>query len=383
MIAMETEIDLQDYIDVILKRWKVVLVVFLAATVMATVASFLQPSTYEATVTLMEGTYEFLDTPRLTSLDRTVVKLYPTLARTEAVANRVIEALGSELSPADLLSMVTVREDNDNPVLFRIKVEADDPDKAVEIANTWAEQYLQVVGSPEVSWSSQLEVVEQNLESAEEALAAFQQETGLGLVRAPGGDEAYIVLGLRGVELERKLHLLAEHHQARDNLRLLLQGTQQTSEASDGIEDLPLQLLNVPVIIDRGQLSAQFIREQEDLDNVISLLEAEEEIISKVVDELSLEVERLQGELVQDSLEHERLVRAADLAEGAYTALTNEMQQAQLFQNRTQILSEATKAKLVGPDRKLNIAVGAALGLAGGVLAAFAIQYFQRIRERT
>lgn len=387
---MEMEINLQDYMDVILRRWKVVLVVFLAATVVATVVSFLQPSTYEATVTLVEQTYEFWDAPRLSSLDRTVVKLYPSLARTEAVENRVIAALGSTLSPQEktpgaLLSMVTVQEDRENPALFSIKVQANDPDKAVLIANTWAEQYVQTSNTVETAWSSQLEVVEQNLEAAEEALAIFERDTGLGLIEDPGGDEALvvIVLGAGGVELEREVLSVAEHRQAHHNLLLLLERAQQAKEGGGGIEDLPLQLLNTPPIIDRGQLSVESVREQGNLDTLIQLLQAEERIVSDVVGELATEVERLQEQLVRDKLELERLTREKYLAEGAYTALTNEVRESELFRSRTEVLSPASRSKFVGPNPKLNIVLGAALGLAGGVLAAFALEYFEQTGKTT
>ncbi|NIN64365.1 MAG: hypothetical protein GTO63_06625 [Anaerolineae bacterium] len=384
---MEMEINLQDYVDVILRHWRVVLLVFLSATVVATVLSFVQPSTYEASVTLVEETYEFLDSPRLSALDRTVVKRYPNLARTAAVENRVIAALESSLSaeektPGALRRMVTVREDRDNPALFRIIVLADDPDKAVQIANTWAEQYLQTSSDLEAGWSSQLAAIEQNLKSAEEELARFEQESGLGLVADPGGDEALIVLGARGLELETKLLSLAEHKQAHDNIVLLLQRARQAKEAGGAIEDLPLQLLNTPAIIDRGQLSVDFVREQGDLDTFIQLLQAEEGIVSEVVDELATEVQQLQEELVQDKLELQRLTRARDLAEGAYTALTNEVQESQLFQSRTHILSPATRSKSTGSSPLVGIALGAAMGLAGGVLAAFAAQYFEDSRQR-
>jgi uncharacterized protein involved in exopolysaccharide biosynthesis len=392
---MEMEINLQDYVSIVLRRWKLVLVVFLAATVVAVVASSLQPAVYEATVTLIEQSYEFWDVPRLAPLDRIVVKLYPTLARTEAVEDRVAEALESSLSPAEripgaLLSMVTVREDRDNEALFQIKAQANDSDKAVQIANSWAEQYLQLVGgleadpsSQEAHWGSQLvEAAEQELESVEEELTTFRQETGLGLAWDLGGDEAFIVFGARGLELERKLLLLAEHRHAQDKLLLLLQRARQARQDGAGIEDLPLQLLNAPVIVDRGQLSIELVREQEDLDSLIALLQTEEELISEVVDELAPEVQQMQEELAEDKLQLERLSRARGIAEGAYRALTNEVQEAQLYQSRTQILSRATRSKLVGPNRRLNIMLGAALGLAGGVLAAFAAHYFQRIRKR-
>lgn len=377
---MEMEISLQDYVGIVLRRWKIVLAVFLTATVVATGVSFLQPATYEASVTLMEETYEFSSGPELQLSDRTVVKLYPALGRTEAVEKRVIEALEPVLSPAErnpgaLLSMVTVREDKDNPALFQIVVQAHDPDKAMELANTWAEQYLQVAGGLAVDWSSQLEVVEQNLESAEEELASFDQESGLGLVLGAEGDETYLLLGPRSLEFERRALALAEHRQAHDNLLLLLERAQQAKEAGGGIEDLPLQLLSTPAITDRGQLSVELAREQGDLDTLIQLLQAEEQIVSDVVDDLATGVQQVQEELAQDKLAHERLTRAKYLAESAYSALTNKIQESQLFRTRTQIIGEAARSKPVGHSPWLNVIAAGVWGLLVGIMLALGVDY--------
>ena len=165
---MEFELNAQYYLDVVLRQWKVVLVVFIVATLAALAVSFIQEPTYEATVSMTELTYDYFDVPRLSPLDRTVVKLYPTLARTEAVESRVIEAIGPSLSaaektPGTLMSMVTIREDKDNPALFRIRVQASDPGKATLIANTWAEQYIEEVDTFQLTLSSELETVEQDL----------------------------------------------------------------------------------------------------------------------------------------------------------------------------------------------------------------------------
>jgi capsular polysaccharide biosynthesis protein len=386
MIVMEMEIDLRDYVDIVLRRWKVVLVVFLVAMVVAAVVSFLQPSIYEASVALVEERYEFYSGSRLQLADRQIVKLYPTLARTEAVENRVIEALESSLSPAEktsgaVLKMVTVEENEDNPSLFEIRVRADDPDKAVLIANTWADQYMQMANNLETDWSAQLGVVEQELELADEALETFIRETGVRVVRDPGGDEAFIVFGARGLELERKAIALAEHRQARDNLLLLLETAQQVKEAGGGIEDLPLQLLNLPVIVDRGRLSVQVAKEQGDLDALIPLLQAEEEIISQVVDELATQVEQLQEELARDDFEYQHLSWARNLAYEAYAALSAQVREAQLFQSRTQVLSEAASAeKLVGRSPWLNVITAGVWGLLVGIMLALGLEYLGRLR---
>jgi len=386
---MEMEISLQDYVDVVLQHWPVVLAVFLVATAVATVTSFLQPSVYEASTTLVEESYEIVDTPHLSSRERTIVKLYPTLVKSTAVENAVVEALESSLSAAEkapgaLLAMVTLVEDRDNPALFQLKVRADDPNKAVHIANAWAEQYVQIASSLQPSWGPQLEVAAQNLESAEEALAAFERESGLGLTvdLVNGSDEGqpHLLLGTDGREFEMKALLLAEHRQTLDSLLLLLDSAQRAQEVGGTIGDLPLHLLSQGLLGGRDQLPIEAAGPQEDLDTLISLLRREEAAISDTIDELALELEQLQAELVEDKLELERLVRARDLAEGTYEALKNRVEGEELFETRTDLLSGASGSKLIGPNRELNIALGAAMGLAGGVLAAFAVHYLQGIR---
>jgi uncharacterized protein involved in exopolysaccharide biosynthesis len=380
---MEFELNAQYYLDVVLRQWKVVLVVFIVATLAALAVSFIQEPVYEATVSMMEQAFDYVDVPRLSLVDRTVIKLYPTLARSEAVESRVIEALGPSLSaaekaPGTLMSMVSIREDRDNPALFRIRVQASDPGKARLIANTWAEQYIEELGSFQLMWKSELETVQQNLESAEAALTEFRQETGLGLVEEPGGDQAHAILGARGVLLAKQFELLAEHQQAQDNLRLVLESAQLARDTGGSIDDLPLQLLNNPVISERGRFST----ESATLDDAIQLLQAEESAISSTIDQLQAEVKKLQMELGEDQLERDRLTRDRDLAESAFKALSYEVQEGSIFRANTQILSRAVGARLLGPDRKLNVILGAAVGLAGGIAAAFAIHYLQDARKR-
>lgn len=383
---MESELSVQYYLAVVLRQWKVVVVVFVIATLAAAGASFVQQPSYRATVTLVEQTYEFFDAPRLASLDRTAVKLYPALARTAAVEERVIEAIGSSLSPAEmtpgaLMSAVTVHEDRDNPALFRIRVVSNSPQKAALIANTWAEQHIEEANSFQLAWNSELEAIEQGLGDAEAALTAFRQETGLGLVEEMSGDQVFAVLGPSGVRLSKKVELLAEHQQARDNLSLLIESAILLQDTGGSIDDLPLQLLSSRAISERGYVSAELIKAQESLDEVAKLLESENEIISAVIGQLDAEVEALQDELAQDQLELERLIRERDLAESAYKALKDQIRETALFQAHTSILSRATGAGLLGPDPKLNIILGAALGLAAGVAGAFAAQYFQGMRK--
>jgi len=385
---MDSDLDLSYYGSIVLRHWKAVVIVFVVATLAAAVGSFMQEPAYQATVTLTEQSFEFYDVPRLASLDRTVVKLYPTVARSEAVEAQVIEALDDTLSleeqtPGVLLSKVTVREDKDNPAIFRISVEAGSPEKAVLIANAWAEQYVDEVAEFQMVWDTQLQLAEEALRAAEEELTSFRADTGLILVEDSDGETSIVALGPLAMELEKRLDSLAEHRVASDYLRLLVEDARLARDSGGSIEDLPLHLLNASVIAQRGVVTVESVERFQSMDSVIQVLESEQEIINATMSQLSSDVEALQQDLAEEQLELEQLTRQRDLAEGVYKALVDEIQEGGLFQTNAQILGRATRAKPVGANPVVNVALGAVLGLVGGLVAAFALEYSERARNRT
>lgn len=50
---MEDEIDLREYIDVLIRHWKAIVALTVIAAIVAGVVSFLLPPTYEARATLV------------------------------------------------------------------------------------------------------------------------------------------------------------------------------------------------------------------------------------------------------------------------------------------------------------------------------------------
>lgn len=388
------EIDLGEYFQVILKHWKVVAGALLLATITAAVAAFAQSPIYEATVTIMEPSYRLEAGGGLTSMDEKVgegIKVLPTVAKSATIEEQVIEALESVLSPAErargaLLKTVKVVADKNDPSLFQIKVRSSDPDKASQIADTWAEKCVEYMTGPTAKSSGELEFVkaelqaaEQELMAAEEELARFQAESGLGV--ASGGLDPYAALGERGKELEAKTLLLASHRVARDNLLRLLQAAQEMKEAGGTVTDLPLQLLSVEVIVNRGQLSPELIKEQgSDIDAVIAMIEREERIISGVIDTLSAEVAQLQEALERDGVELARLQRRAKDAEEDYNLLSDKVQEIEIRRSGVIILSPAIKPgqPMGSISKPLVIAVGVAAGVVVGVFGAFALEYFER-----
>jgi uncharacterized protein involved in exopolysaccharide biosynthesis len=398
---MEMEISLQDYMNVMLKGWKVIIPVFLGALVVAAVISFWQPSIYEASVTMFEPSYRLVAEMSIESTDG-AQKLYAVLARSAALEAQVQEALKSSLSPVErspggLLRMVAVVATGD-PALFEIRARHTDPEMAVQIANTWAIQYLEMFDALNGDFVTelgfireQLAVAERDLESAEQALRTFERQSGLGIAPnrgyglAPGSgiQDPYAWYGTRGKELEAKSELLANHRVARDNLLIMLRIAQGLGESGGGIDDLPLQLLSVQAIAGRGQLSAELIlREADDLDAVMELLQAEEQGLASVIDVLSSEVEELQAELTEDKYEYLLLDHARDGYLEMIDVLSRKAQELEIETGGVRIIGPAVGAVVASPSPWLNVVLAGVSGLLIGILLAFGLEYLRRSQYR-
>lgn len=388
---MEEEIDVKEYLGLLRRRWRIVLVLFLVTVAAATAVTLLQPPAYEAQVRLVERSYTLLLTDRLQSLDERAgqpSKMYPLYVKSGAVEGRVIERLESILSPVEKVPGVLRRRvrlvTRDDPAIFDIVVTASSPDKAVQIANAWAEEYVawikessQGLGAEVELTSQQLSDAEQRLAAAEEALDHFKRETGIAVVGGEYDSDPYPRFGARGKELEQKVLLLASHRVAQDNLSLLIQSAEEIKRTGGKISDLPLELLSVEAIANRGHLSIEQIAEQgEDIDAVIALLKAEEEIISNVTEALSGEVTDLQAELISLDGQLTLLERDEEDALEIYRAVQNKLEELRIRQATVGILGEATTSQRpTGLGRTQTIGIGILFGLFIGVGGAFLLDY--------
>ncbi len=169
----EDEIDLRQYLDILIRWWREIVLITLSAMVLAAVGILLSrlilPAQYEAsadvaivrTVSDVNFDERFRTNPEELGVDTASLSARRSallgLVATGAIAEGVIAQLGDTLSveeriPANLLEMVEAtlgsadgtRGDSD---LIRIKVTATDADKAAAIANAWARLYVQEVNT--------------------------------------------------------------------------------------------------------------------------------------------------------------------------------------------------------------------------------------------
>jgi len=164
--------DIRDYADAILRRLGLILVFTLLAVFVAAVINLFLPPTYEATA--------IVSVPQLDSS----IPL-ASLIKSPEVEAQVIAALGGANplfargeGPENLIHAIEVVE---GPNMVRITARSDSPRKGALIANTWAEFAVKRIAEAQFKAEEQLKTAEQNLEAANEALRAFENEYGFGI----------------------------------------------------------------------------------------------------------------------------------------------------------------------------------------------------------
>jgi len=404
---MEEEIDLRVYILVLLKYWKWILGLTIAATVVALVVSFLLPPTYEATalVAIKAPLYVMNFDPRFqvpNQLPQPAYKAYLDLAE----GDEVLEALFSRLNPRpaeiktlrDLREMVKARAGTD-PSVVRLTVRARDPQEAARIANLWAEIFVthanRIYGASDEELQQlegQLAQAQAALEAAEQALIEFQARNQASILEARldslKSDQAHYLADQRAIT-----YILQDIQALRE--QLARQPGERPASLADDLTALFLQIkafnaqASAPIqlqVNSAESLSNRSIGETMALLNDIArALEAKSVEIKQRLEELQPQILSLQRQLQEIYTESDRLTRQRDLAKETYTALARKVQETRIAVQGAQRTAElgsraAVPEEPASPRKLLNTAVAGTLGLMLSTMGAFAAEWWRNTR---
>jgi uncharacterized protein involved in exopolysaccharide biosynthesis len=193
MVEMqEEEIDLREYINVLLKRKGVIILIFLIAVITAALVSYfyLKPI-YEASTILMisKPKYQVELEPKIQTQFTPEVSLatYESLIKDREIEEEVIKKLNLdqppyELTPDSLQGMITI-ESLKNTNLIKMNLQAGEPKLAKDIANVWAALFveknkdlnLQESKEAQRFIEEQLKISDQNLSKIEEEIREFNE----------------------------------------------------------------------------------------------------------------------------------------------------------------------------------------------------------------
>ncbi|MCM8711383.1 Wzz/FepE/Etk N-terminal domain-containing protein [Clostridium sp. SYSU_GA19001] len=144
--------ELQEYLSILKKRWSLIVIVTLAATLVSGIVSYfvIQP-TYKSDISVIIGKQDNTAS-QTTSMSyndvmmyQKLVKTYSELAKSRTVAEHTINALGIDMKVSTLQGMISVAPKGDTEFLT-ITVKSKDAKQAMDLANQLAKS-LKAVSS--------------------------------------------------------------------------------------------------------------------------------------------------------------------------------------------------------------------------------------------
>lgn len=179
---MEEEIDLRPYLEAAIKGWKWILGAGLLAAIVAFAISSLLPPTYEATslVAITETRQRIQFDPRIqTQEERQPLKAFPQLAVSDDLLRQIFAQLSlpeTDLGSVSALQPLLDARAGADPSLIQLTASYRNAEIAAQIANVWAETFVQWGNDIyRSSNDAQLRFFENQLVEAKTALGEAEQ----------------------------------------------------------------------------------------------------------------------------------------------------------------------------------------------------------------
>lgn len=382
---MSEEIDLRLYARALRRRWWIVALFVVAALAAAFVISAVQPKHYEAVATLTataprftwrfdQGIQPLIDTRRDYQREFLAIAKSNDIAAEAAKRLATSEQLAS-LTPAAILSKVSVRTGDSNTLL--VTATADNPQQAAELANEYAQafvamgQKLSGVSADLANYRAELEIANQKLSEAEQALTDARIATGFLLVSGTDPNEIEIQnLALR--QLDLKTQTLATTQNDLQAVRSLIADLEAAQTDTD-LAQLPWELLDGPVISERGVVSPTWaLRLLDDPQALVATLRIEETALAAGASQLEEETAALRRQTAEDWRIYSTAARNFGQARDVQTIIARKVSEAEVQEriDPAQLTLVSTAIEPARPTQTRQLALYAVAGMIGLILGA-------------
>ena len=144
-IFYEKEIDLLDFIFVIIRRWKVIVLMMIPAVILGLFFAMTKPSVYQADTTLIVASGMQSVGLESIALNQKLVVTYSEIAKSRDILTRVISKYDLEESPVSLGKRISVIPIKDTE-LIKLTYSCNDSKLAEAITNELANEFIKKVG---------------------------------------------------------------------------------------------------------------------------------------------------------------------------------------------------------------------------------------------
>jgi uncharacterized protein involved in exopolysaccharide biosynthesis len=409
----EEEIDLREYINVLLKRKGIIILIFLIAVITAALVSYfyLKP-VYEASTILMisKPKYQVELEPKIQTQFTSEISIatYESLIKDREIEQKVIDKLDLnqppyEFTPDNLKGMISI-ESLKNTNLIKMNLQAGEPKLAKDIANVWASLFveknkdLNLQESKEAQGfiEEQLQISDQSLAKIEEEIRKFNEINKIEIVENEIKGKAAKILNYDLRLADIKLSLQKEKA-GKQEIILALDEQDKVVKLSKSItEDQFFHQLISNITNDNfNNINLTYVSEETNpiyynlvqhlisTDISINSLFAEEIQLKENIDEYWKRIENIKQELAQEKLNQSRLEREYDTAKGVFGVLSQKNEEIKIAvateSGLIKIASLAYEPKApIKPNKKLNIAIAGVLGLFIGIFVAFFMEFWQK-----
>jgi succinoglycan biosynthesis transport protein ExoP len=400
---LEDEIDLRQYIAILLryKFWIAGLALISAVTAFG--VSSLLPPTYEATalVTATKPSYLIEFDPRVqTQSDlQPSYQAYPALAMGDELAVELQQALAAQFPATpytlrDLQEKMEAKNGGDQSVI-QLTVKDHDPERAAAIVNQWAALFVektnQLYGQSDEDlafFEAQLQDAESELSSAEQALIDFQAVNQANVLQTQLNQKHAALNNYLGGA--RTLRLIIQDGKSLQ-ARLETQDPSLRASLSDEIASLFVEIESLtgqglPIQLQlSGQqgLSDKAVGEQADyVASLVSTLGDKLVILESEAQALEPDILRLQQQVQEERTKESRLNLARDVAQETFRTLTQKVAETRIaVQNKEGTVRLASHAAVphtkVAPRRMMSTVVAGGLGFFMVVIGAFGVEYWR------
>lgn len=423
------EISLREYIQVLIDQKKLIAAVTIAAVLLSAVLSFfVMPPVYEGKVILMasginkqqmppqaEGVEAFLNTLSQYQYSQMSVETYKEQINNPHILQQTIDELQlaerniTRRELKDMITLGTIKDTN----LITITIEYSDKKLAADIANTIARKFTDFVSEKAKEQATKSSnYIKQQMDIEKEKLDQVLLEYKNYLSQPRGLNELQ-------KELDSKLELITQYKTDLVNTSIEEQKLRASLAAADE------QLKNTPqkITVSRSLLDEPYVsqalqdstgKSSKDLfgvrveaeevnDAYIELKNIESELrveLAKIVAQknnlkqeisvLQKELETLQGDLAVRQHEDTIIQEKVKFAQDTYNAFLEKYEETRIAsssaigESTIIIVSPAVEPiKPIAPNKKLNIAIAAVLGIMVGVFVAFFKEYWNNTADKS
>jgi capsular polysaccharide biosynthesis protein len=396
----EEEIDLREYINVLLKRKSIIIIIFLIAIITAALVSYfvLQP-VYEANVIIA------VTKPKINNslVDEISLENYKNLIRDVKIEEELIQKLSLDKSPLELtpyaLEQMLTIELPKNTNLLKMNLQASNPKLTKDIINTWAtlfveknkKLYFDEVKKFKINVEDRLKLAEQDFFEIEEKLMKFDENDN---VETTGNEIRYKTAKITGfksrliniqISLEKenakKEQIITAINKQEKVLKLKksIVDDQFFRQLTSTISDANLTYISEVTNPIYYNLAQQLISTNISINSLI----AEENQLTQNIVDFNASLEELKKELTEKRLILARLGREYSVKGRLFDSIFQQAGELRLSSAEEADLLKITSLAYeprapISPNKKLNILIAGVLGLFVGIFVAFFLEFWQK-----